>query len=385
MDWRIAETVLKLRKGDQNPGAHLVDIKMKGTPQLCVASSIQRRTNFSLSTNVTGGGYSFHRADVQDVLLAHLSPCVTLHLSYRLGSYKQVDNHLELEFKDGKTASCDLLIGADGVNSAVRRSMLTNGRDDLTQAEKEALYKPVWTGGVTYRALIDAEVVRKEMPNHSVFESPILYGGKNKHVIIYAISGGKIINAVPFFIDPTKDGTQYEGPVVVEETTDDIPAVYAGWEDEVQIIIKNITKASRWAIQQVKPLDSYVSGRVGLLGDAAHAMPPHLGNGAGQAIEDAFILANLISKSVRSPDPNPTRVLQVYDTVRQPFGNFVARASKHQGNLDDFAVPGYEDLKEGQELPPEMLKKHGEALDKGWEWTWNTSLMGDLEKVLAML
>jgi salicylate hydroxylase len=83
----------------------------------------------------------------------------------------------------------------------------------------------------------------------------------------------------------------------------------------------------KWAIHTVKPLWSFVSNRVALIGDAAHAMAPHQGAGAGQSIEDAYVLPTLLGHSRTTLNTIP-RALTIYDTVRQPFANKVAEQSR---------------------------------------------------------
>ena len=106
---------------------------------------------------------SFHRAQVQQILVEHLrSPDQLLHFSKRLVSYFEPASTTEpivLQFNDGTSATCDILVGSDGVRSAVRRKMyseLADAADGERGEELRAMIEPVWSGSVAYRGLIPA-------------------------------------------------------------------------------------------------------------------------------------------------------------------------------------------------------------------------------------
>lgn len=122
---------------------------------------------------VPGGSISIHRADVQEVLLRHISPSIQFHLARRLKTYRRTKHGIELDFNNGETAVCDLLVGADGINSAVRQTFLSEGKD-WTEEEKVKQAAPVWSGTYVYRDLIDSEVVRREWPTHSALTKPMV-------------------------------------------------------------------------------------------------------------------------------------------------------------------------------------------------------------------
>lgn len=122
----------------------------------------------------------FHRADFQKVLLRRLPKSCKTHCSKRLRSYTQRrSGPIELLFEDGSTNTCDVLIGADGLKSTVRRSFL--GEKALVAQSKRwlaevteinAAVDPVWSGTNAYRALIPAERLRARAPGHRVFTEP---------------------------------------------------------------------------------------------------------------------------------------------------------------------------------------------------------------------
>ena len=132
--------------------------------------------DWSLSNNQlrTGGSVSFHRADVQEVLLEHVSPSINIHLSHRLTNFHEAqDGTVELEFKNGNKATCDLLIAADGINSVIRKLILAR-QNKWTEEEATKLSQPLWTGSICYRSTIDAETIRRVAPNLRPLTEPMM-------------------------------------------------------------------------------------------------------------------------------------------------------------------------------------------------------------------
>jgi len=118
---------------------------------------------------------TYHRADLQEILLSHVSSFVQCHLNHRLVSYTELEEEIEPKFKNGETASCDILIGADGINSVVRKVFLA-GKCGLDSSSEEARMNaaPVWSGTSAYRGLVDSEVIKRELPNHRALTTPMM-------------------------------------------------------------------------------------------------------------------------------------------------------------------------------------------------------------------
>lgn len=122
-----------------------------------------------------------HRAEFHEVLLNRLSPCCRTFPSKRLESYTQRPcAPIQLRFHDGSTATCDILVGADGVKSAVRKTMFYEAalgaesqHRNADAAELRNLCELRFSGVFAYRTLIPASRLSSVNPQHRVFSSPM--------------------------------------------------------------------------------------------------------------------------------------------------------------------------------------------------------------------
>lgn len=134
----------------------------------------------SLKHDFVGRLMTFHRVDFQKVLLARLPSSHRIHCSKRLRSYTQRQGGpITLFFEDGTSANCDVLLGADGLKSAVRRSFLgekaqwAQGEGRWSEAaDLTAVIEPSWSGTNAYRALISGDKLKARHPNHRVLTQP---------------------------------------------------------------------------------------------------------------------------------------------------------------------------------------------------------------------
>ena len=124
-----------------------------------------------------------HRPEFQQILLRHLSPSARTYTNKRLFSYSQRScgqKPVTLHFQDGTTATCDVLVGADGVKSATRAALveeLAQAASSVGRAGEAAAIRekaqPRWSGLCAYRTTIPAEALRSRMPTHTLLREPM--------------------------------------------------------------------------------------------------------------------------------------------------------------------------------------------------------------------
>ncbi|KAN0094543.1 hypothetical protein V8E55_002830 [Tylopilus felleus] len=301
---------------------------------------------------------SMHRQHMIAILERNLPASCKVHPRKRLVNYvepedAQSTSPIKLEFADGTTATSDVLIGADGVRSAVRKTMFeAASKDGDDKTDLKQYIDAIFTGIFVYRALVPSEALRKESPENQSLKDMTAYIGKGKHLVTYPIAKGTIVNFAAMTCDPSLTGTHYEGHWVSDATREDLVEYFEDFEPDTREVIKLCEKPSKWALHTVKPLPFCVRNRVALIGDASHAMTPHFGGGAVQAIDDAFVLGRLIAHPL-TPLSRVQDALRVYQEIRLPIGSSVATLSGSTGWMYGFMAPGYYDG-----------TRHGDDLDE---------------------
>jgi salicylate hydroxylase len=219
-----------------------------------------------------GQGYNVHRADFLNLLFAAL-PNGTVNLGHRCIQLGEDGDRVRLSFANGASAGADVVIGADGIRSVVQREIGLQSR-------------PISEGIMAYRGLIPAE--RLAWAND--LKDPALWLGSGRSFLLYPVAGGRLINMVAFVPTDTESEESWSAPGDLKA----LAAEYAGWDRPVQDTIHSLDETFRWGIYDRAPLPYWSTGRITLMGDAAHPMVPHVGQGAGQSIEDAITLAVLL-------------------------------------------------------------------------------------------
>lgn len=220
-----------------------------------------------------GAGYfHVHRADLHAILAGAL-PAGVLQLGKALAD---ADADGTMRFADGSSARADLVVGADGVRSAVRTALF--GVD-----------APQFTGQVAWRGIVPVAA----LPPAVQTLPPGIHIGPERLFLRYPVRGGALVNYAAFV---ELDGWQDEG-WTIPSTIAELLGHFEGWDRTVREIIAATPPASlfKWALHTRAPLPGWIAGRVTLLGDAAHAMLPFMGQGAATAIEDAAILARCLA------------------------------------------------------------------------------------------
>ena len=251
------------------------------------------------------GVYGMHRADLLDVLAACL-PDGIVHTGHRCTEFEQDAGMARLKFANGNTAEADIAIAADGIHSALQRYVV----------EPTA---PEYSGVRAYRGLIASD----KLPGWREAAHQV-WMGDGKHFMAYPVRSGTLLNYVGFV--PTKDATAESWSAVGDR--DEFAAAFEGWDPRVVRLLGAVETCFWWGLYDRRPLARWSNGRLVLLGDAAHAMLPHLGQGANQAIEDGVALAVLLEG--RSPADVPAVVKQ-YEQLRRLRTDMIQAEARKNG------------------------------------------------------
>ncbi|KAF7760115.1 hypothetical protein Agabi119p4_10791 [Agaricus bisporus var. burnettii] len=351
--------IFGLRKADEKKGFHVHDIMNDG------------------------GALRIHRADLQKGLIQHLplsdsntdqnNRRCTLNLDHRLVDYThESSGRVKLHFENQPSKECDVLIGSDGIHSTVRQLFLSH----LPNPEKYEKYrKPVWSGLIAYRGLVSREALEEMYPGHRSLRHPgLTYAGKTRYLTTYPVAGDKLINVVAIARDESENTGVWEGPWKVEVTQEEFFEAYQGFDEEVMALIQCIKKPTKWALHVLDHLDIFSNQQVFLMGDAAHAMLPHLGAGATVGIEGAYILASLLTHQSTSGPLNPEKIKlisSIYNTIVVPHANSMSKLSDETGDLLILTAPGFnlEQYTLGDKIPMETLQDVFGQVGKNWFWS----------------
>lgn len=215
----------------------------------------------------------------------------------------QDEDSVTVSCADGTTYTADVLVGADGLNSIIRRKVL----DDS---------EPLVSDYVIYRG----PGPRLE----SIEDAVMLYTGDGMHMMQYPIAGGEMVNRVVSFRSTEgAPGSDTWG------TPEELFDRFSGACDHVQLALKTLDLEKKWVQFDRKPLAGWTKGRVALLGDAAHPMRQYLAQGAGQSMEDAVALADALCEQ---PQNIPGALMQ-YEETRYPRATAVQTNTRFFGEF----------------------------------------------------
>jgi salicylate hydroxylase len=259
------------------------------------------------------GRYGFpyrviHRADLQKLLAAAADRIgVGTILGATIEDVVSRPNELVVRIRKGsadEVMPAEAVVAADGVWSSAR------GRIPGAAA-------PAPTGRTAWRAIIPADVANRSLPLDRVG----LWLGPDAHLVHYPVAGGAAISMVAIVEENwTAPGWSAAGD------RGNLAARFSDWSRRAREAIAAAPAWQKFAIMAVDPTRPWLDGRLVLLGDAAHAMPPFLAQGAAMAIEDATVLADALAAA-----PDTASGLRAYVAARQPRTAAVAEASRKAG------------------------------------------------------
>jgi salicylate hydroxylase len=238
--------------------------------------------------------FMLHRRDLHGMLadaVRRLKPDA-IRLDHRCTGFDQASGRVRLRFENGGEVTGDVLIGADGLHSVVRKQLF-------------GAATPHFTGQVAWRGMVPIE----RLPAAQRRLVGTNWVGPKAHVTCYPVHRGEFFNFVG-----QVDRTDWQVESwTTEGSKEECLADFVGWHPHVQSMIENCGRLFKWGLFLREPLPRWTEGRVTLLGDACHAMLPYLGQGANMAIEDGYVLA----RCLENRSDHPEAVLQRYETARR--------------------------------------------------------------------
>ncbi len=251
--------------------------------------------------------YLMHRGDLHAMLVSAVRRHKpdAIHLSARCTDFEQDESGVRVHLEDGTRVTGDILIGADGLHSTIRRRLFGPA-------------EPKFTGILAWRGLAAIE----RLPEHLRRPIATQWLGPRGHVTCYPVRRGSLLNMVG---EVERDDWQLES-WVHPGSHDECLRDFVGWHEDLLSIIDSVDQFYKWGLFLREPLPRWSVGRVSLLGDACHAMLPFLGQGANMAIEDGYVLGRCIEQWAN----DPVTALRVYETARRERTTDVVRRS---GNM----------------------------------------------------
>ena len=266
-------------------------------------------------------GYAYtvmHRGDLLSVLsdACRAEDRITLETSREVTELSDDGGTARIGFADGGGYECGAVIGADGLWSAARA--LVSGD------------RPVCQKFVAYRGALPIGDVTLLPSGNAVPAGPddeIIWIGPGKHLVQYPIRRGELYNQVAVF-----RSRSYSGEAELTDrwgTPAELDQAFAASCGPVRTGVALVSRDRRWVMYDREPLDNWSTGRITLLGDAAHPMVQYLAQGACQAIEDADCLARQLTRY----DGDAVKAFAAYQAERIPRTALIQRSARIWGQI----------------------------------------------------
>jgi len=275
--------------------------------------TISKTDRSGLAARFGASPCTIHRADLLDVLARSVrEDAVTL--GARVESVTTGPSGASVRFVDGTEIEADVVVGADGIHSAVRTSLFGPGA-------------PRFTGKICYRAVVPVAAT----PAKSLDPYHGLWLGPHGALVIYGMRRGELVNIVCHYDDEHYTHESW----IAECEQAEVLERYARWHPHMRELFASGDRWYKWALYDRDPIPAWTKGRVTLLGDAAHSMLPYLGQGACQTIEDDCVLAAALERCREDPSAG----LALYERSRRPRASQVVLAARARGADNHLVSP----------------------------------------------
>lgn len=303
-----------------------------------------------------------HRAHFLDEL-------VSLIPAERATFGKKVDNIVEspngegvrIYFADGSTATASIAIGTDGIKSNIRPMVI--GKDHPAA-------KATFSGKYAYRGLIPMEKAAGLLGDERARNAQ-MYLGQDGHILTFPIEKGNTMNVVAFRTEPSGKWENEQWVLPMDRSK--MEADFSDWGDDPKSILSLMEKPDLWALFEHPPAPSYYKGRICLSGDSAHASTPHQGAGAGMALEDAYILSNVLGRVKVGSDDEIAAAFEAYNATRKERSQKLVTTSHQVAEIYQFQRAG------------DGVEEIDAALRDWYKWIWEHDLEKDLEEAFRIM
>lgn len=266
---------------------------------------------FELPLGATGAArygatyITVHRGDLHQAILERVRSGAIL-FGKRLIKVERTGAKTRLHFEDGSDAQADIVIGADGVNSKIRETIIGPS-------------KPRFTGAIAHRAIYPSKLL-----DGLDVRNCTKWWGPNSHILIYFIEKSR---DEVYFVTSAKNS--WTSTASWEYCTNaEVLTALEGFHPEVRQVIAAAPEVTKWPIFEVEPMEKWSDGNLVLLGDACHATTPYMASGAAMAIEDATVLARCLDRLADQAD-----AISHFEATRGPRVRKVQEVSKENSFL----------------------------------------------------
>ena len=278
--------------------------------------------------------YGMHRADLLGMFVDRL-PTSVVKTGHRCVGFEQDDDQATVTFANGARVTADVVVGADGIHSALQPYVVESSA-------------PISSGSMAYRGIISAASV--DWPDGAMRN----FLGPGRRFMIYPVRAGELLNYVGFVPMDEQIRESWSAPGDPAA----LAAEFVGWDPVVGAVLAQVTTCFRWGLYDREPLRTWTNGRLTLLGDAAHPMLPHAGQGANQAIEDGVALAAILAQADRASVPP---ALKIYESVRRERTAGVQAMSRLNGARYEAS----------SDLDTRDRQLSQQAVDRAWIWSYD--------------